>query len=114
MIHEKNRNTVQMCSDGVWYTKTHLELNLAGNLQGSQPHLGPWEGNGANNLGRYFQKYDRQGAGSQHALKKQTSGLTNLIAFYDEITSSVDEGTRVDIFTLTLARLSTLYSITFS
>lgn len=45
---------------------------------------------------------------------KQKSGLTNLIAFYHEITSSVDKGRMVDIFILTLARLFILSPITFS
>ena len=114
VTQKEYRDTVQVCSDGVRYTKTHLETNLAGNLQGSQPHLNPWEGNGANNLGTYFQKYERQGGSSQHAFMKQKSGLTNLIAFYDEITSSVDEGSTADIFILTLARFLTLSPITFS
>ncbi|CAM4602329.1 unnamed protein product [Caretta caretta] len=41
---------------------------------------------------------------SQHGLTKDKSCLTNLIAFYDEITGSVDEGKAVDMLYLDFSK----------
>lgn len=49
---------------------------------------------------------------SQHGFLKDESCLTKLMAFYKEITVSVDKGRTVNVFALTLVRLSTLPSIT--
>ena len=49
---------------------------------------------------------------SHHGFLKVKSCLTNLMAFYKEITGSMDKERAVDVFVLTLVRLSKLPSVT--
>ena len=45
-------------------------------------------------------------SGSQHGFTKGKSCLTNLIAFYEEITRWIDDGKAVDVFYLNFSRAS--------
>lgn len=51
---------------------------------------------------------------SQHGFTESKSCLTNLIAFYREMTVSVDEEKAVDVFILTLTRFLMLSLISSS
>lgn len=67
MTQEEYRDMVQVWNDGVRYYKIHLELNVAGNLQGNRPHFNLREGTEAKKIRSTFQKYERKGENSQYA-----------------------------------------------
>ncbi|CAM4534454.1 unnamed protein product [Lepidochelys kempii] len=75
--------------------------------QTSQPHLSPWKNHGAGILKESILKHLHERKvirNSQHGFTKGRSCLTNLIAFYDEITGSVDEGKAVDVLFLDFSK----------
>ncbi|CAM4678407.1 unnamed protein product [Caretta caretta] len=65
------------------------------------PHLTTRCQGGAHPDSAYKRKVIRN---SQHGFTKRKSCLTNLIAFYDEITGSVDEGKAVDVLFLDFSK----------
>ena len=57
----------------------------SGTLQAGSPHLCPWECHGENNSGKW-----KLISSNQHGFMKGKAGLTNSIAFYNEVTILVD------------------------
>jgi len=68
-------------------------------LQAHQPHLVPWAGDGAANLGAIARHMvdEKIIRSSQHGFTKGKSCLSSLINFYSEKAGLVDEGRAVDI-----------------
>ncbi|RMC03229.1 hypothetical protein DUI87_20423 [Hirundo rustica rustica] len=68
-------------------------------LLASQPHLNPWKDDGAPHSGGHFFHMDDRNVirSSQHEFTKGKSCLTNLIAFYNEMTVWMNEWRAVDI-----------------
>jgi len=83
-------------------------------LQASQPHLSPWEGDGAVNSGNHFpdtfHKDTKVIRSSQHGFTKGMSCLTRLINFYGKMTGLVDEGRAVDSVYLDFSKASNTVS----
>lgn len=77
-------------------------------LQAGEPHLDPWERNGARNPGNHFQIHERQESDWSRSSKfmKRKLYLTNLVAFFDEMTRLADEGRAVGVAYLCLVRYS--------
>lgn len=65
----------------------------SGELQTGQTYLSPWEGDGMNPPASHFQLYQDKNVtkNSKHGFVKGKSCLTNLVAFYNEIASLVEE-----------------------
>ncbi|KAK4829153.1 LOW QUALITY PROTEIN: hypothetical protein QYF61_002368, partial [Mycteria americana] len=90
---------------GSFWVKIRVRRNLGDvaiegpprELKASQTQLDPLEGDRAANPGNHFQAHERRPLKSQRGFTKGKSCLTNLITFYDEMTSLVDEGRAVDI-----------------
>lgn len=60
-------------------------------LQADQPHLDPWEDDGANNSGNHSKQVKDKKV-IEHGFIKEKLGLTNLIDFCSGRTGMVDEG----------------------
>ncbi|GAB0192621.1 mitochondrial enolase superfamily member 1 [Grus japonensis] len=75
-------------------------------LQTSQPHLSPWESNGAANPGKHFQAHEikKITRTNQHELTKGKSCSINLINFYVEVIGLVEEGRAVDLVYLDFSK----------
>lgn len=63
-----------------------LRRRQLGELQVVQPHLALWKDHGARPIGIHF-----QGQNDQKLIRNIQLGFTNLTAFYDKITVSVDQ-----------------------
>lgn len=81
-------------------------------LQTGDPLLHPWKGDG-NSPGNHFQTMkDKKVIGSRwHGFMKRKSCLTNLIAFYDKMTSSVDEEKAADVIFLDFSKTFNTFSL---
>lgn len=65
-----------------------------------QPNLDPWEVSEVGNTENNFQVHEKDKKiirNSQHGFTKRTSCLNNLISFYNELTTQIDEGRTVVI-----------------
>ena len=74
--------------------------------QASQPHLSLWEGNGENlpeSISKYMKDKKVMGS-SQQGFTKGRTCLTNLITFYNDMTSLVDKGRAVDTIYLDFSK----------
>lgn len=62
-------------------------------LKARQIYLSPWEGDSMNSPASHFQSYRDKNVtrNSKHGSVKAKSCLTNLVAFYNEIASLVEE-----------------------
>ncbi|CAM5142384.1 unnamed protein product, partial [Natator depressus] len=76
-------------------------------LQASQPHLSLWKSHGTGPQGINFEALrgeEKVIRNSQHGFTKSKSCPIYLIAFYDEITGSVDEGKAANMFFLDFSK----------
>lgn len=82
--------------------------------QSSSPSFHPWKKDGADHPGGHHQAHRRKEGhqDSQHGFTKGKSGLTNLIAFQDDMAGWIDRGERWKLSTFTSLRLLTLSSVT--
>ncbi|CAM4535027.1 unnamed protein product [Lepidochelys kempii] len=129
MTRDEYKNIAQACRSEIRKAKSHLELQLARDVKsnkkanvvpifkkGKEEDPGNYRPVSLTSVpGKIMEQVIKKSIlkhlherkvirNSQHGFTKGRSCLTNLIAFYDEITGSVDEGKAVDVLFLDFSK----------